>query len=108
MSIHKGTTYRVIDTTSMANSITGTATDVGLLHNWVCHFVWTGTPTGSVEVQASIDNTSWTTLTGSQQSTQGEAGTHIVNFSGSGHRYIRPVYTRSSGSGTLDVYLTGN
>lgn len=103
-----GNTYKIIDASSMGSSIDGEAIDVGTLKNWSCHFIWTGTPTGSVSVQSSPNGTNWVTISGSQQTTQGNSGSHLINFSGNGYRYIRPVYTYSSGSGSLTAYITGN
>lgn len=77
--------------------------------------VWTGTPTGTIKVQVSNDVgptpeynpngtiTTWTDVTGSSQSIAGAAGNFWWNLNDIGARWARLVYTRTSGTGTLDA-----
>ena len=103
----KGDTVKLQDAVSMAATSQSTAADAGPFTNWTMSFVWTGTPTGTLTVETSPNNTDWVTLTGSSQATSGAAGSFTVNQSGSGHRYIRGVYTRTSGTGAITTYFTG-
>jgi hypothetical protein len=71
--------------------------------------VFTGSPVGNFTLQCSNDEYSsnlapqnWTTLDGSAQSIT-EAGNHTWNIQDAGYRWIRVVYTRTSGSGNLTV-----
>lgn len=101
---YPGNTQTILSTSVTANS---EPVDAGIAQTWSMVFIWTGTPTGTVKVQVSPDNSTWTDLPSSSQATGGSAGSHTVNFSGSGHRYLRAAYTLSSGSGDLTVKWTG-
>jgi hypothetical protein len=66
---------------------------------------WTGTPSGSLDIEYSLDGTNYfagaaiTDPAGSASSAQ----VTINNFA---YRYVRVKYTNSSGTGVLNVYLT--
>jgi hypothetical protein len=99
------------NTYQLASDMTATGvtsvTDAGQVTVWSMVFIWTGTPTGAVKVQASPDQTTWTDLPGSSQVTGGTDGSHTVNYSGSGHRYLRGSLDLSSGTISLAVKWTG-
>lgn len=103
----KGDTVKLQDAVAMTSTSQSTAADAGPFNNWSMSFVWTGTPTGTVTVETSPNGTNWVTLSGSSQATGGAAGSFTVNQSGSGHRYIRGVYTFTSGTGSITTYFTG-
>lgn len=68
----------------------------------VCvQIAWTGTTDGTVKLQVSNDNSQWDDLTGINTSTGGSAGTDAWNISTIGFAFMKLVYTRSSGTGTL-------
>jgi hypothetical protein len=104
----QGNTYKVLDGVSMSTSQESSAVDVSLFRNWSCHFSWSGTPVGSLSVDTSPDGTYWTTISGSQRATGGLDGSHVVNFAGSGFRFIKTSFARTSGSGSLTAFVTGN
>ena len=101
---YPGNTSTIFET---SNSGSSSAIDAGLTTIWSMVFVWDGTPTGTVKVQVSPDTVTWTDLPGSSQNTSGSAGSHTVNYAGSGHRYLRASFTLSGGSGNLTVKWTG-
>lgn len=65
---------------------------------------WTGTPTGTFKLQASNDFQNvddWEDVTGSSFAVAGAAGQLVFNYDTAPFRWIRVVYTATSGSGTL-------
>lgn len=68
--------------------------------------LWTGTPTGTLKVQASMDpsdSSAWFDIPSSSVSLAGAAGTHIWSYADVFYRYVRVVYVFSSGTGTLTL-----
>ncbi len=78
--------------------------------------VWTGTPTGTLKLQGSCDTgltiagnvtgsgvTNWTDITSATTAPSGSAGSGFIEVKETGLKWVRAVYTRSSGSGTLNV-----
>lgn len=108
-----------------ANDMTGTAVITGLpglLYGCPrCDFqcIWTGTPTGVFTFQvcdypgsifnadqtAVSSSVTWTTLTNPAAFTAlqpaGAAGSAVFGFADLASRWIRPIYTNTSGTGTL-------
>lgn len=69
---------------------------------------WTGTPTGILEVQCSINNALFRSLTFNPALTQptGSAGGFLINLNQLPWPYLLFKYTNSSGSGVLNVWLS--
>lgn len=68
--------------------------------------LWTGTPTGTLKVQASMDPTdaaAWFDIPSSSVSLTGAAGTHIWTYANVFYRYVRVAYVFSSGTGSLTL-----
>ena len=73
--------------------------------------VWTGTPNGSFVVEVSntgkvvaAADDEWEDLGLGLANAVGAAGSHFVNVSNSGARWVRVRYTNTSSTGTLTVY----
>lgn len=90
-----------IPTQSISTSIDGDSIDLQGAVNFSFQFVWTGTPTGSVKLQFSINNNNWSDIPGSSQEILGAAGSHGINYQQAGFRFVRAVYTHTSGSGAI-------
>lgn len=95
---------RVIDTTSMGATIIGTSKDLGESNGFAAHFIWSGSPVGSVQVEASNDGTNFIAV--NTQATGGSSGQHLYNQELCRWKYVRLSYSRTSGTGTLDAYLS--
>ena len=92
--------------------------------DYAIQLVFTGSPVGTFKLQASNDAATeiegnsilsvnplanWTDITGSDQAIAA-AGNHMWNVSDTGYSFVRVVYTRTSGSGSLTsarLYLKG-
>lgn len=76
---------------------------------------WTGTPTGAFKVEGSIDNVPNAASVVNWDDTgilvidapSGSAGASFINLVGIGFRWLRLTYTRSSGTGALNVTIFG-
>jgi len=104
----EGRQYTLASAASMASSITGDVFDVSMFSNWSVQFIWTGSPVGTIQVEATVDGSQYTPIVGSAQATGASTGSHTVNFGGSGFFKIRPTFTRTSGSGSLTIVAMGN
>lgn len=123
MSGRKNTLYRLklIDGSSMGADITnGRVLSIqGLDNIGVQINVLTGTPTGEFKVQVSADHEeqngvvtatgNWVDLTLSPTATvtSGSPTSIYVDLNQLSALYLRVVYTRSSGTGTCDVWAVG-
>jgi hypothetical protein len=109
--------YHVINATSMAASITGAATNIQYLDNVSVQASWTSTPVGTIAIEGSLDHSAnpitnqtinagtWTTIL--SYAAGGAAGGFLQDMNNLSFPWIRVSYTRSSSSGTLDVYISG-
>lgn len=111
----------------MSGSITGVPSIIGNASMMSYGFSWSGaSPVGAVSIQVSNDYKispdgrtvlnagTWNTLTflsaGSQVSSfavSGNSGNGFVDIFQTGAYAIRPVYTRTSGTGTLQAVFNG-
>lgn len=102
----------------MSASITGKPVWIKNQDNVGIQFHWTGTPSGSFDVQVSIDHFEdpvgnvitagqWVSLTLDPVIVaSGAPDDAYVELNQLSAFWIRVVYSRSSGSGALDVYFT--
>lgn len=95
----------IIDGVSMAATITGTGQNIETLNAYAVQCGWTSTPVGTIQLQASNDNTTYIDV--STQAAGGAAGNVLFDVPTPGYRYVRILYTRTSSSGTLTCVLFG-
>lgn len=92
----------------MGGSLTSPVIDVSKLNGWAVQFVWTGSPTGTIKVQASINGTDFDDVTDATTDTGGVAGKFTFNTAYPvSYPYIRMLYTRVSGTGSLNAWASG-
>lgn len=100
---------------SMSASFNLTPVYLGFIINYNIQLVFSGTPNGSFKLQCSNEPgrpsatqesertsniTNWTDITGSSQSISA-AGDHSWDGQNAGYLWVRVVYTRNSGTGSL-------
>lgn len=105
-----------IDGTAMASSITSDPIFLGHIVNYSVQIFFSGAPVGSFKLQLSNDKgyeassdednrdhgiTHWTDITSSNQAILA-AGDHSYNVVNAGYRWVRLVWTPTSGSGTIN------
>ena|SRR5271165_5817897 len=103
---------------SMASTINSVALSMQNQDNAYFSLIWTGTPTGTFNVQISNDHQqdgngnvqvagTWATVTLNTPITAtGSANNAGIIVNGIAAPWIRINYTASSGSGTLDAYFS--
>lgn len=107
----------VVQGASLASSYTSPAFSVSQFDNLAIQLNFTGTPTGTFTVQAALDydpNASslpgtWVTvsLNGTTLSAAGAASQILIEYPYVCVPYLRVVYTASSGTGALDIWVSG-
>ena len=101
--------YTVIDDVAMGANINGKATDVSRRDEIFYDVEWSAgaVPIGAMTFEWSDTNdvnSIWKPLDfGQPISITGNTGNHQVLISKVNFKYVRPVYTRTSGDGTLKV-----
>lgn len=96
----------VVSSTDLSSSMTSNGIFVERCTEYSIQLVFTGTPVGEFKLQGSLDAgtpSNWTDITGSEESIT-EAGDILWNAQGVGYRWVRLVYTSTSGTGTLTSY----
>lgn len=89
-------------------TVTSSATNIEGYDNVAVQINATGTPTGTFAIQASVDNVNWIDVDlPSAPTLSGSADQILVNMGDLAFPYLRTVYTRTSGSGSADVWVTG-
>jgi len=100
-------------------SLTSEITNIQYLDNIVIELDFTGTPTGTFEVQGSLsferdiygnvtNPGNWTALNlVSSPVASGVAGTILIDMNQLSFPYIRVVYTRTGGTGVLNALIGG-
>lgn len=83
------------------------AVDVRSLPFGALEAVWTGSPTGTFSVDASLDGTTWYPTGTTVNSPAGGADSTLINLSGMGFCYVSLKYTRTGGTGSLTVTAYG-
>lgn len=105
---------KVINAGSMASSLTSGVTPIEFLDNIGIQLNFTGTPTGAFDVQISMDydpqtgSGNFISLTFSTAPVAaGSANQIYIDLNQMSAPWLRIVYARTSGTGTLDAFVNG-
>jgi hypothetical protein len=105
------TGYHLINAGSMTgtSTITSDTYNVVNLDNIGLQCIWTGTATGTITVNGSVDGSTFTSLTFNPALTQpaGSAGNILIDINQFPFPFLNVAYTNATGSGTLNVWLFG-
>lgn len=98
---------------------TSIGTDINQLSQYTIQAVYTGSPVGTFTLQVSTDQVptgvgadpasnvvNWTTYTGSSQAISA-AGNFVWNVFPAGYHWVRLLYTKTSGTGSLSAEFNG-
>lgn len=111
--------YAIISGASMGANVTSAVTNIEHLDNIGIQFNFSGTPTGTFQVQVSADYAqdmngnvqnagNWVPLAlPSNPVASGSAGVVYIDMTQLSAPWIRAVYTKTSGTGTLDAFIVG-
>lgn len=99
--------YKIVSAGSMAGNITSTETICKQVDNVGLLVEWSGTsPVGTITVEVANGDSGWSALDfGTPISITGNSGNLNININQIPFEKIRTVYTRSSGTGTLNITL---
>lgn len=98
----------ILDLESMAASFESEAIDILYFRGYSISLIFTGSPVGTAKLQISNDTeepSNWVDLTDSSVSIT-EAGSIVYEVTESFSSFVKVVYTRSSGSGSMSGNIT--
>jgi hypothetical protein len=91
----------------MSGDLSSSAIDISDISNYAVQFSWVGTaPVGSVNVLISNDGVGFDLLA-SAKSLSGNSGTLIIKDSDTGYKYVKAIFTFTSGVGSLNASISG-
>lgn len=98
---------KIVDSESMGSSITSSIKNVQEAISFAVQVLWSGggTPVGTLDLQASNDGTNFSSVISSPPAVSGNSGSLIINVEKHAYGYIRVVYTRTSGTATMNVQV---
>ena len=96
----------LVENQSLATSFTSSTLDISTIDMVSAELVVTGTPTGTLTIEASNSGTNFTIL-----STTALSGSAGISFYNSGatkiaYNFVRIQYVASSGTGALTMYFS--
>ncbi len=97
----------LVQVRSAASSLTTNAYDLVDLYKYSIQVVFTGSDVvGTLKLQASLDNVNFFDIDGSTQAVAASEG-QIWDVINCGYRYVRVVWTYTSGTGnmTMELYV---
>lgn len=98
--------YHLMVDGDMSGNLTSDSVDVTYTDNVGFQLTFTGTPTGTFSCEGTVDEVSWSPLSFSSTPTaSGAADTHLFNINQIPYKKLRVKYTRTSSTGTLNVYV---
>lgn len=92
------------DTGTISTNYTSNPFRVGDFDRFAVQFALTGTLAGTIKLQASIDDLNYVDIPDSIISVNG-ADVFLVSIAYFAYKYVRVVYTRTSGSGTINAKI---
>lgn len=107
--------HKVINEASLSASKTSEITEIFNKDNIIYQCIWGGTLAGTFDVQVSSDYVSTPTPAGTWDSlplspvptASGSPDSWTIDLNQLGAKYIKIVFNRSGGSGSLKVYISG-
>lgn len=95
----------LLPATSMGASITSDPINLSTKDAFAVHAIYTGSPVGTISLEASIDGVSYSTIAGSSTTISG-ASDVFLNVKEANYMWARLVYSFTSGSGSLTAHYS--
>lgn len=95
----------IVSNGDMSADITSSVIEIKEARSYCIQTVYSGTPTGTLKVQGSNDNTNWSDVSGLSVSLSGSSGSSLLSDAAPAYAYVRLFYDATSGSGTLNAIL---
>jgi hypothetical protein len=87
---------------------TSESVDISFANGFAVQMQWTGTPTGTLRIQGSLDGILFSNVPSGSVALAGVAGDTLFNTSYPVHyTHVRVSYTAAAGAGTLTVRVGG-
>lgn len=101
--------YQVIASGDMSGAIASPSVDISNVDDISIVYEWAGTsPVGTLFVQVKNGDSPWSVLDISPPAAiSGNSGNNNIQITNVSFKELRLTYTRTSGTGTLNAYLTG-
>lgn len=98
--------YQVVVDGDMSDDVISAITTVTTSDNCGYQVIWTGAPTGTFEVQVTINGNDWEALTFSPPLTtpDGSPGSFVIDLNQLPYKQTRLAYISTSGTGVLNVW----
>ena len=88
----------------MSGNVTSSAVQLDYTVGYSIQAAFTGTPSGSLKLQASVDGTNYSDITDTS-TTIAAAGSFLWNVADPNYDYVRLVYTRTGSTGVLSATI---
>lgn len=99
--------YKIVTNGDMSANITSDVVDLSRIDGYSVYAKWTGgSAAGTIKLEVSLDDINYVDLSGSETSVSGP-GEALWEITSAFYDKVRVVFTRSSGSGTLNVQING-
>lgn len=98
--------FKIVTDGDMSASITSSEADLSKCDGYAVYAKWTGSPVGVIKLVVSVDGINFVDLSGSESEVSG-AGDAMWEVSTAFYDKVKAVYTRTSGTGTLNVQCNG-
>ena len=98
----------ITDSAAVVADESSSAVTMDNLQTWSCQVIWTSTTAaGTVQIEESNDNSTWSTISGKTQAISNDSGNVMLSGTDFAPKYIRATVDYTSGSiTTVKVYLT--
>lgn len=93
----------VLSSSDMSSNQTSEVVELNDAHGYCVHSIFSGSPVGSLIVEASNDGTNFVA---EDTHVVAAAGQRLYNKDGAYYKYIRVRYSFTSGSGSLTSYVS--
>lgn len=96
---------KIVDGVTIATFTASDSVNISDASGYAVQMIWTGTPTGTLTIKGSNDNSTFGTV--ATVATGGASGNSLTNIEKAHYAFVRVEYTHTSGAGTLTVYVSG-
>ncbi len=90
---------------SLTSTVSSDIVDLAETLGYAIHAIWTGSPDGTISVQGGNDGINFVEV--DSIVTGATSGQHLLNVEKHHYRYVKIVYTATSGTGSLTLYISG-
>lgn len=100
-----GSTFKLMNGASLSASVSSDTVDLLNFDGYSVQVIMTGSPVGTLKIQGTNDGTNFEDIPDTSFAVTTSGGV-LYNCVEQQYNRFKVVYTRASGSGTLDCYVT--